>query len=339
MSKKNVFEDTYISIQGWMVSVLNLKGNELLAFALIYGFNQDGESEFKGSINYIMKWLNCSRPTAIKTTNSLMEKHYVIKRQEQINGVKFNRYSVEWDVVNHMKNNFTSSKETLPPLVKKFNQGSKETLLGGSKETLPNNIINSNIAYNIEDTIYPNLFSFDENGQRFTKEDVEEFDEMTYDEMRENHALKNSQKTKEKSSAKKEKSQADAIRWIKLLADLTGVNWAFDPKGKGPHCGKTNIGYVEKLFRKGYSYDDLEVFLYYMYWMWKDKPDMFQYLRPSTLLDRKKTISYIEEAMIAKTNPAFLEKIKKAKEAENHKNGTLIKGDVSNVMSEILKNI
>ena len=43
----------YIAIQDWMISDLQLKGNELLTYALIYGFSQDGESEFKGSLKYL----------------------------------------------------------------------------------------------------------------------------------------------------------------------------------------------------------------------------------------------------------------------------------------------
>ena len=55
----------YIVIQGWMINDLNLNGNELLAFALIYGFTKDGESEYTGSINYLSNWLNCTRKTVI----------------------------------------------------------------------------------------------------------------------------------------------------------------------------------------------------------------------------------------------------------------------------------
>ena len=36
--------DNYIVIQGWMVNELNLKGNDLLVFALIYGFTRDGRT-------------------------------------------------------------------------------------------------------------------------------------------------------------------------------------------------------------------------------------------------------------------------------------------------------
>ena len=45
-------------ILDWMVDKYKLKGNELLAYALIYGFSQDGESEYKGSFSYLTRCLS-----------------------------------------------------------------------------------------------------------------------------------------------------------------------------------------------------------------------------------------------------------------------------------------
>ena len=126
-------DNNYLVIQGWMINELNLSGNELLAFAMIYGFSQDQNSEFTGSINYVCKWLNCTRPTAIKSLKGLIDKGYVLRESQTINGVILNRYRV----------NAGGSKESLQG-VKKFDWGSKETLLGGGKESLPNNTININ---------------------------------------------------------------------------------------------------------------------------------------------------------------------------------------------------
>lgn len=127
-------DESYITIMGWMVNILDLKGSELLVYALIYGFSQDGESKYYGSRKYIAEWFNCSLPTIDKALNGLLEKGYIIKEPETINGVTFNR--------------FRYSKETLQG-IKKLYRGSKETLQGGSKETLHNNT-NINI---IEDNI------------------------------------------------------------------------------------------------------------------------------------------------------------------------------------------
>jgi hypothetical protein len=110
----------YLTVQGWMVGELKLKGNDLLVYALIYGFTQDNESKFTGSLNYICNWLNCSRPTASKALNNLVEKGLITKIVTIKNNVTFNSY------VNSLH------------VIKKLYGGSKETLQGGSKETLHN---------------------------------------------------------------------------------------------------------------------------------------------------------------------------------------------------------
>ena len=82
----------YIVIQDWMITNLQLKGNELLTYALIYGFSQDGESEFKGSLKYISEFLGVSKRTAQRSIENLVDRGIVEKRVEEISGVKFNRY-------------------------------------------------------------------------------------------------------------------------------------------------------------------------------------------------------------------------------------------------------
>ena len=82
----------YIVIQDWMITNLQLRGNELLTYALIYGFSQDGESEFKGSLKYISEFLGISKSTAQRSIEKLVDRGIVEKRVEEISGVKFNRY-------------------------------------------------------------------------------------------------------------------------------------------------------------------------------------------------------------------------------------------------------
>ena len=40
----NNYKDNYIVIQTFMIRELKLKGNELILYALIHGFSQDGTS-------------------------------------------------------------------------------------------------------------------------------------------------------------------------------------------------------------------------------------------------------------------------------------------------------
>lgn len=92
----------FIVIQGWMVNELSLSGNELICYALIFGFSQDGESEFKGSQSYVAKSLGVTRENARRILKRLVDNGYIIKRDEDINGVKFCRYSSNMNKVSQM---------------------------------------------------------------------------------------------------------------------------------------------------------------------------------------------------------------------------------------------
>lgn len=128
-------DTNYILIQGWMINQLNLKSNELMLFAIIYGFSQDESSEFTGSINYLCGCLSCSRNTVIKGLKSLEDKNLINKKQETKNNITFNSYS--------------SNEQVVQKLVK----GSAKTEQGGSAKTEPNNtnINNTNINNRILD--------------------------------------------------------------------------------------------------------------------------------------------------------------------------------------------
>ena len=79
MSESRINRDNYITISGWMVTELNLKGNELIIYAMIYGFSQAENQTFDGSMNYVAEWLNTSRQTVNNALKSLVNKGYVEK--------------------------------------------------------------------------------------------------------------------------------------------------------------------------------------------------------------------------------------------------------------------
>ena len=66
--------ESYVSIQGWMVTELGLSGNDLMVYAIIYGFCQDGMSTFRGSRQYLADWCGCTVRGIQKNLNNLMEK-------------------------------------------------------------------------------------------------------------------------------------------------------------------------------------------------------------------------------------------------------------------------
>ena len=113
----------YYTVHGWMINELGLSGNDLLIYAIIYGFSQDGSTEFSGSLNYLVTFINSTKPTVINCLKKLCERGLLVKTDRIINNQNFPTYTA-------VVPNLTSGKEFLPP----------------SKESLPNNnnIINNN---------------------------------------------------------------------------------------------------------------------------------------------------------------------------------------------------
>lgn len=156
--------ENFIAIQGFMVKELGLTGNELIAYALVYGFSQDDESEFKGSLNYVAEWLNCSRTTAFNLLNKLADDGFIKKTEKTINGVKFCNYSaVKPDdeelkkiklrkQIRKEKEKAERSSKKLNTCSKKYNGCSKKLNEGVQKVDTHNNNID-NIKDNISETI------------------------------------------------------------------------------------------------------------------------------------------------------------------------------------------
>ena len=84
--ERKLSEKNYIAIADWMVTDLNLNSRELLTYAIIYGFSQDGESCFSGSLSYLAAWLNVSdRNNVRRTLNSLIDKRLIEKQTIKLN--------------------------------------------------------------------------------------------------------------------------------------------------------------------------------------------------------------------------------------------------------------
>ena len=141
MEESKVNADQYIVLQGWMISDLKLKGNELIIYACIYGFSQAENQTFGGSLQYLADWTNSTRQTVINSIKALIEKGYIEKTDKFINGVKFCEYRAK-KFIEVVKNFDGGSQKILTGVVKNFD--------GGSQKILPNNIDN-NINNNLID--------------------------------------------------------------------------------------------------------------------------------------------------------------------------------------------
>ena len=118
--------ENYITIQGWMINELNLKGNELIIYAVIYGFSQAENQTYNGSLQYLADWTNSTKQGVSKNLKSLVDKGFLAKNEKIINNVKFCEYY--------------ATKFNTP--VNNVDQGMQQSLMGGMQQSLPNNIDN-----------------------------------------------------------------------------------------------------------------------------------------------------------------------------------------------------
>ena len=111
-------DSNYITILAPMVTRLKLKGNELLVFALIHGFSQDGESRFNGSLRYFIEWTGLDKTTVIKILKSLVEKQYITKFEYEKNKVRYCEYTTNyWAVLEWLENPTTPVGKSHHPIL------------------------------------------------------------------------------------------------------------------------------------------------------------------------------------------------------------------------------
>ena len=130
-------DGNYIVIQSFMVKDMKLKGNELIIYAAIYGFSQTENQAFTGSLQYLADWTNSTKQGVIKNLKSLVEKGFITKDEQYINGVKFCEYrTTEFN---------TLLNKVEHPIKQSLTGGIQQSLTPPIKQSLPNNIGIENI--------------------------------------------------------------------------------------------------------------------------------------------------------------------------------------------------
>ena len=86
-------KDGYVVVQPWMVTDYDLNGNKLLIYALIWGFSQDEQSCFYGSVSYIVEYFKLSKRAVLNLLAELEKDGLIRKWTETVNGRPTNRYA------------------------------------------------------------------------------------------------------------------------------------------------------------------------------------------------------------------------------------------------------
>ena len=114
--------ESFITIQGYMLNELKLKGVELITYAVIAGFTQDGQGRFVGTASYIAEWAGCSKRAVFIALNSLVEKGLIGKKERIENNQKFCEY------FSLVKNIHTPHEKNSPPPSENFSPFNNITL-------------------------------------------------------------------------------------------------------------------------------------------------------------------------------------------------------------------
>lgn len=167
-------DGTYITIQGWMRTDLKLSGNELIVYAIIYGFSQNKQGEFTGSVQYLADWVGCTKRTVTTILRKLVDEELVKKTVVQLDN---NSKRVSYQANVGVGKNFLGGE--------KISQGVGKNFLGGRKnfprgwEKISHNInINNNTNNNHRDI--NNVHSCSESLEETTEETAEEFFERAW---------------------------------------------------------------------------------------------------------------------------------------------------------------
>lgn len=194
---KLIMPESFVTIQGWMVTHLKLKSNELMIYAIIYGFCQIRGQVFSGSVRYLAEWTNSTKRGVYKNLKSLVDKGLIEKIEENINGVKFCKYTI-------CENRLPSRTKFCSPVMNKVHQGDEQSSPGGDEQSSPNNIDIDNIDNNI---------SKKEREPERAKENVKSFNELI-DNYTPNEQLR--KELKEHLKVRKNKKAALTNRAIEL---------------------------------------------------------------------------------------------------------------------------
>lgn len=100
MNKQHKIENTSLLIMGWMVSKLKLKGNQLIAFAILYSFCMGPADEYIDAGFYIKKWIDKKNPKKVdKAMNKLAEKELILIKKKFLRDKWATIYKINWDKI------------------------------------------------------------------------------------------------------------------------------------------------------------------------------------------------------------------------------------------------
>lgn len=106
--------DNYFVVQGFMHKKLGLSGNDLIVYAIIYGFSQDGESLYRGGTKYITDNAGISKRAVYDVFSRLVDKGLIERVETVVNGIKFVNYKAKLPLPDDAKSALPHAESAQP---------------------------------------------------------------------------------------------------------------------------------------------------------------------------------------------------------------------------------
>ena len=174
---KNTLIHNSFTLSPWMSVVLGLKGIDLIVFSVVYSISKTGQSEYYGGTKYINNIFGIHKTSTLDSFNKLVDKGYIIKVVNVINGVSKPKYSANIKLIDELidkylkensSNNNNNNRSEIPTDESEIPTRRSEIPTGVVGNSYHSNI-NSNINNNINNNKYMPNNLFCENESNETK--------------------------------------------------------------------------------------------------------------------------------------------------------------------------
>lgn len=236
--KSMVKNENFMVIHGWMINELDLKGNELLIYAIIYGFSQAENQFFTGTAQYLADWTNSTRRGVMKNLSSLVEKGLLQKKEQSVDGVKLVHYRAV-GLSEYKKNNLQEEcQQSSQGDMNKVHRGYEQSSQGGMNKVHRGYEQSSHpTIYNINNKINNNITSSaTENGG----------------DSGDNNIPKNENNIKEDSKVSKQEEKIPYTEILKLYNEIC------KSLPKALRLSEKRRKAIKAKLRDGYSMDDIK---------------------------------------------------------------------------------
>lgn len=179
---KNTLIHNSFTLSPWMSVVLGLKGIDLIVFSVVYSISKTGQSEYYGGTKYINSIFGIHKTSTLDSFNKLVDKGYIIKVVNLINGISKPKYSANIKLIDELIDKYLKKNCSNNGNNNRLEIPTDESEIPTRRSEIPtevvgnsyHNNINSNINNNINNNKYmPNNLFFENESNLTGKEEDE----------------------------------------------------------------------------------------------------------------------------------------------------------------------